>query len=279
MYARTLAMIVIAGWATGAAAQTIAAPDDAIAIAVAQAQATSPRDQTPAPVAPLFPGDTKPTRGFFSAFGHNVLDDVKHMPRRNSLYWLGTGIGLAYAVHPADDTLNGKLANDHRVFVAGAVIGEMPTILSAAALTYTIGRISDRPRAEHLGMDLLEATALSEGIVQVAKQSIRRDRPMQKSGALPSSGYSMPSGHASVTFAAATVLQQHLGYKAGLPTYLIASYVAMSRLHDNVHDASDVVMGAATGIIIGRTVTWHGRNFYGELQPRPGGMAVVFATH
>jgi membrane-associated phospholipid phosphatase len=128
-------------------------------------------------------------------------------------------------------------------------------------------------------MDLIEATALSEGIVQVAKQSIRRDRPMQKSGALPSSGYSMPSGHASVTFAAATVLQQHLGYKAGLPTYLIASYVAMSRLHDNVHYASDVVIGAATGIIIGRTVTWHGRNFYGELQPRPGGMSVVFATH
>jgi membrane-associated phospholipid phosphatase len=101
---------------------------------------------------------------------------------------------------------------------------------------------------------------------------------MQKSGALPSSGYSMPSGHATVTFAAATVLQQHLGYKAGLPTYLIASYVAMSRLHDNVHYASDVIIGAATGIVIGRTVTWHGRNYYGELQPRPGGMAVAFAT-
>jgi membrane-associated phospholipid phosphatase len=276
MKARTLAIIIIAGWATSAAAQTTAAPEEATAIDVAQLTASP--IQVPEQAAPLLPVDTKPTRGFFSAFGHNVVDDVKHIPRRNSLYWLGTGIGLAFAVHPADNTLNGRLAHDHRFFVAGAVIGEMPTILSAAALTYTIGRVTDRPRAEHLGMDLIEATAISEGIVQIAKQSIRRDRPMQKSGVLPSSGYSMPSGHASLTFATATVLQQHLGYKAGLPTYLIASYVAMSRLHDNVHYASDVVIGAATGIIIGRTVTWHGRNYYGELQPRPGGVAVVFAT-
>ena len=277
MLARTLAVIIVAGWATGAAAQTTAAPPDAIALDIAQT-VTVPPDQTPESAAPALPVDTKPTRGFASAFGHNVLDDVKHIPRRNTLYWLGTGIGLAFAVHPADNTLNGRLGHDHRFFVAGAVLGEMPTILSAAALTYTVGRVTDRPRAEHLGMDLIEATALSEGIVQAAKQTIRRERPMQKSGALPSSGYSMPSGHATVTFAAATVLQQHLGYKAGLPTYLIASYVAMSRLHDNVHYASDVIIGAATGIVIGRTVTWHGRNYYGELQPRPGGMAVVFAT-
>lgn len=277
MYARTLAIIIVAGWATGATAQTTAAPPDAIALDVAQT-VTVPHDQTPESAAPALPVDTKPTRGFASAFGHNVVDDVKHLPRRNTLYWLGTGIGLAFAVHPADNTLNGRLGHDHRFFVAGAVLGEMPTILGAAALTYTVGRVTDRPRAEHLGMDLIEATALSEGIVQGAKQTIRRERPMQKSGVLPSSGYSMPSGHATVTFAAATVLQQHLGYKAGLPTYLIASYVAMSRLHDNVHYASDVVIGAATGIIIGRTVTWHGRNYYGELQPRPGGVAVVFAT-
>lgn len=277
MYARALAIIIVAGWATGAAAQTTAAPPDAIALDAAQTVTVS-RDQTPESAAPALPVDTKPTRGFASAFGHNVVDDVKHIPRRNTLYWLGTGIGLAFAVHPADNTLNGRLGHDHRVFVAGAVIGEMPTILSAAALTYTVGRLTDRPRAEHLGMDLIEATALSEGIVQGAKQTIRRERPMQKSGALPSSGYSMPSGHATVTFAAATVLQQHLGYKAGLPTYLIASYVAMSRLHDNVHYASDVIIGAATGIIIGRTVTWHGRNYYGEVQPRPGGLALVFAT-
>jgi len=81
----------------------------------------------------------------------------------------------------------------------------------------------------------------------------------------------------TVTFAAATVLQQHLGYKAAIPTYLIASYVAASRLHDNRHYASDVVMGAATGIIVGRSVTYHGRNFWGAAPAIvPGGMALMF---
>jgi len=74
------------------------------------------------------------------------------------------------------------------------------------------------------------------------------------------------------------VLQQHLGYKAAIPTYLIATYVAMSRLHDNVPYASDVVMGAATGIIIGRSVTWHGRNFYASPEIVPHGVAITFAT-
>ncbi len=89
----------------------------------------------------------------------------------------------------------------------------------------------------------------------------------------------MPSGHATVTFAVATVLQQHLGYKAAIPTYLIASYVATSRLHDNRHYASDVVMGAVTGVIVGRSVTYHGRNFWGGPVVVPGGMALMFTKN
>jgi hypothetical protein len=76
--------------------------------------------------------------------------------------------------------------------------------------------------------------------------AVRRDRPIQLDGQ-QSKTYSFPSGHAAITFAAATVLQQHLGYCAAIPTYAIASYVAMSRLHDNRHYASDVVFGAALG--------------------------------
>ena len=79
-----------------------------------------------------------------------------------------------------------------------------------------------------------------------------------------------------MTFAAATVLQQHLGWKAAVPTYTLATYVAMSRLHDNRHFLSDVVAGAAEGVILGRSVTWHGRNFYASpmLLPKGGGVLV-----
>ena len=219
---------------------------------------------------------SKPTRGFVSALVHNMGDDLKHMPRMNSVYWLAGGAALAVAVHPADDRINGRLVNSstNNLWVPGKVIGGTPTILGASFATYIVGRAEGMPRLQHLGMDELEAAILTEGIVEGAKQIGRRDRPLNADGTRQS-GFSFPSGHSATTFAAATVLQQHLGYKAGIPTYLIASYVAMSRLHDNRHFASDVVFGAATGIMIGRSVTWHGRNYYASPMLLPDGAGVL----
>ncbi len=37
------------------------------------------------------PEPKKQTRGFVSAISHNLVDDVKHLPRRNSLYWFIPG--------------------------------------------------------------------------------------------------------------------------------------------------------------------------------------------
>ena len=126
---------------------------------------------------------------------------------------------------------------------------------------------------QHLGLDLIEATLLSEGITQGLKVAVRRERPLRADGTR-ASGFSFPSGHASVTFAAATVLQQHFGWRAAVPTYLVASYVAMSRLHDERHFASDVVAGATEGIIIGRSVTFHGRNYFASPMIVPGGVGI-----
>jgi membrane-associated phospholipid phosphatase len=124
-------------------------------------------------------------------------------------------------------------------------------------------------------MDLIESAILSEAIVEGIKYSVKRDRPKDADGH-SASGYSFPSGHATMTFAAATVMQQHLGWKWAVPTYTLASYVAVSRLHDNRHYASDVAFGAGLGIIIGRSITWHGRHFYASpmLGPKTAGVMV-----
>jgi hypothetical protein len=211
-------------------------------------------------------------RGFFKALFSNLKDDVRHIPRKNSLYWLAAGSGLALAVHPKDDKINERLVGSDladKGFKAGKYIGSFPFVLGTSIATYAIGRAGDHPRGKHLGTDLIEATLLSEGITQGIKAIVRRQRPLRADGTR-APGFSFPSGHSSVTFAAATVLQQHLGWKAAVPTYLVASYVAISRLHDNRHFASDVAFGAGNGIIIGRSVTWHGRNFYGTPVVGPG---------
>lgn len=221
---------------------------------------------------------TKPTRGFLSSLGHNLKDDVRHLPRRNTLYFLAGGGALALAVHPSDNKINRRLEGSgaaETFFKPGKVIGQMPVLLGAGGVTYLIGRGRKNGRLQHLGMDEIEAQLLAAAIVVGLKEAVRRDRPLRSDGTR-GSGFSFPSGHAAATFAGATVLQQHLGYRAGLPTYLVASYVAMSRLHDNVHKASDVVFGATIGLVVGRTVTWHGRNFYASpmLLPKGGGIVV-----
>jgi hypothetical protein len=267
------------------ARHTLAAATLAVCLLIpsfARSQDLPPAPQEPTGGQKVAEGEAqaKETRSFFPALFRNLGEDLKHIPRRNSLYWLAGGGALALATHPYDDDINNYFLRSNSsdaFFAPGKYIGSLPVILGAGITTWAIGAHGDKPRARHLGMDIIEASLLSEGIVELTKVAVRRQRPFDESGN-QAAGYSFPSGHATMTFAAATVLQQHLGWKAAVPTYLVASYVAMSRLYDNRHWASDVVFGAATGIIIGRSVTWHGRHFYASptLLPRGIGIAVDF---
>ena len=54
---------------------------------------------------------TKPTRSFFPTLFHNLGDDIKHIPRKNSLYWLGAGALGSLVIHPADDYVNNRLSS------------------------------------------------------------------------------------------------------------------------------------------------------------------------
>ena len=87
----------------------------------------------------------------------------------------------------------------------------------------------------------------------------------------------VPSGHTTVTFASATVLERHFGWKVGLPAYAVAGYVGISRVQMRRHNLSDVAFGAALGIVAGRTVTI-GRGRSLELAPlaTPSGAGVSF---
>lgn len=61
---------------------------------------------------------------------------------------------------------------------------------------------------------------------------------------------SFPSGHASSAFTAATLLSQDDPLR---PVYFgLAAVVATSRIYVKIHHASDVVAGAATGLVLGQ---------------------------
>jgi hypothetical protein len=219
---------------------------------------------------------TPPHTGIRALVG-NLVEDVQHLPSKQNLYLTMIGGGLAAAAHPVDQTFNVRLRSHYdgvnTAFAPGKYVGNTPEQVALSLGTYAVGRIFDQPKTAHLGMDLLQAQILTELLVEPLKFATRRERPDG------SNRMSFPSGHAAVTFAGATVIERHLGWRKSLLGYAIASYVASSRLHDNRHYLSDVVFGAAVGSIAGRTVVHHASDYW-VFTPAtvPGGGVVILAS-
>jgi hypothetical protein len=203
-----------------------------------------------------------------------LVVDFKYLPSRENALWAGVGGGLALAVHPVDDNVNTALVGSdtaNQIFKAGEFLGQLPTLFGSASIVYAVGRLRDQPKVSHVGMDLIQSLAMAEALTQTLKYATRRERPDH-------SGHnSFPSGHAAETFAFATALERHLGWRYFVPAYTFASYVAISRLPADRHWLSDAVFGSAVGIIAGRTVTSHEASPYPvAVAPVAGGLAVVY---
>lgn len=221
----------------------------------------------------------EPEHTGFSALLRKTGSDFKAFPMRTSTWViLSVGGAAALAVHPIDDELNEELQENDGVkafFTPGKYLGYGWVQTGVAVGTYLIGRYGMKSangrtnKVSHLGFDLLRANILVQSLTYGIKYSVQRDRPNGEC-------CSFPSGHASVTFATASVLERHFGYRAAWPTFVIAGYVAASRLADNVHFLSDVVFGSALGMASGWTVVGrHGReNFALYPVPTRGGIAI-----
>jgi undecaprenyl-diphosphatase len=89
----------------------------------------------------------------------------------------------------------------------------------------------------------------------VVKPIFGRIRPVYASGTIVvppvPSGYSFPSTHATIAFAAAYVIASR-DRRLRLPMYLLAALVALSRVYLGHHYPSDVVVGAVLGLGIGK---------------------------
>ena len=280
------AAVLFVGWSIAAEPSLIieAQPD---LISAAQSQNAAPdsaqpvtqdsaQQKTPEPD----PSDAKkpptPVHTGIHALFYGLLEDVKHLPSVPNAKIAAVGGGISLIAHPFDDDFNVRLRSHYngvnQAFRPGKYIGNTAVQVGAAVATYGIGRATHEDKASHLGMDLLRAQILVEGLTEGLKFATQRERPDG------SNSQSFPSGHASITFATATVLERHLGWKYSALGYVVASYVAASRLHDNRHWLSDVTFGAAVGAIAGRTVTVHGRNYWnvGPVSV-PGGAGIMAA--
>ena len=191
--------------------------------------------------------------------------------------WLGVGGIGAIVVHQFDETLREETDDPSapvtRALKGGDVYGNLTLQVPVAVGWWLAGRLTKSPRAVSAGRDLMRAQISALSWTYALKYSADRTRPN-------GDPRSFPSGHASATFVAAMVLQEHYGWKLGVPMFAAATYTAASRITVNKHWASDVAFGAVVGMACGRTVTVHLRDTRLVVAPLvvPGGGGVVFTS-
>jgi len=201
----------------------------------------------------------------------DVFRDIVHFPSEQTAVWLaGAGGASAFATR-LDDQLSSDPGQEwgrwSETFDPGAWIGNGAVLGAGAAVTYSVGRATGRRRPALLGRDLLRAQALAGLLTHAVKIAVRRQRPDG------SSSYAFPSGHASTTFASAVVISRYVPRKWAFVTYGVASYVAVSRMHENRHYLSDVVFGSGLGIASGLTVM-RNRSHRWDIRPELTGSGV-----
>ncbi|MGH3071337.1 MAG: phosphatase PAP2 family protein [Gaiellaceae bacterium] len=98
------------------------------------------------------------------------------------------------------------------------------------------------------------AILIAESVTAALKNAVERDRP-PLSRPVPEpllespSTFSFPSGHATVSFACATVLALAVP-RLRWPLYALAALIAFSRVYVGVHYPFDVLAGAVLGVAI-----------------------------
>jgi len=131
---------------------------------------------------------------------------------------------------------------------AASMAGSFAIMAPATVGLFATGRFAHDTRFRAFTYDATQALIVNGVYTEIFKRAIHRERP-DGSDAL-----SFPSGHASSAFALATVVDAHYGWKVGIPSYLAAGAIGLSRISNNKHYLTDVLAGATLGVITGRTV-------------------------
>ena len=175
----------------------------------------------------------------------------------------------------------------HQVATVVRTIAEPGAMIIGGTL-YVAARASKQRDMADLGLHGTEAVVVGAGVADVLKLTFGRARPFVHPPT-DSTGFdanswklgrgfegdryrSFPSGHSVAAFAAAAAVTSEtsrwwpdLKWVIGPAMYGGAAMVGMSRMYDNRHWASDVMMGAAIGTFAGtKVVRYHHRTHPGN---------------
>lgn len=197
---------------------------------------------------------------------------------------IALGVGLVVVMSEFDEPIANwsqkPALRGSKVLARGSALfrnfGDPGSLLIASGL-YAAGRVTNNEAVSDAGLHAIEAIAVSGVTTGFLKLAVGRARPYLAQTGDPgefgpegaefrlgrgSRGFtSFPSGHTTVAFATAAVLESELRERrpgaarfAAPLLYGAASLAGISRVYDNKHWASDVVMGAIVGVVSGKLV-------------------------
>jgi membrane-associated phospholipid phosphatase len=188
----------------------------------------------------------------------------------------------ARAVHPLDDYYARRLQDSSTQ--ANAKLQRLATFVRTTAAPgsyliggsmYAIGRFSNNRKLASLGLHGTEALVVGELTATALKSLVGRQRPYVTPrnassyellrGTRGNDFRSFPSGHSVAAFAAAAAVTAETSRNDPTSTWIVApimyggaALVGISRMYNNQHWASDVLVGAGIGTFAGlKVVRFH----------------------
>lgn len=194
------------------------------------------------------------------------------------LAWTLTLAGAAGGAFWLDESLrrpsgNAEYGRSPGVFTgrdaAFDFLGKPAAQFGLAGAFYGAGWLTDSERARRIGGVGAAALAVNGLATWGLKSAAGRSRPFTNNGSGRwnggggggYAGSSFPSGHTSMAFTmAAVVAEEYESPAVDFLAYGLAGTVGVTRIHQDQHWASDVVGGAALGLLVGKGLSrWERR--------------------
>ena len=240
------------------------APRDAAVGGVALDEPTDaerpPESETAAEREPAEPFASLKGRSMGAVVGKDILAIPRRVRRGlkntytkpENLIILGTAFGADRIVrHNLDGDVRDDLRYDDTSLAEtgdfGSVIGN-PALHFGIAGAWYLTSVRQQDQENYARSRTLFQALLVNGLsTMLMKVSMDDESPNDEP-------WGWPSGHMSSSMCFASVMHEYYGWKVGVPLYLLAGYSAATRLEDREHDLSDLVFGAALGLVVGHSV-------------------------
>ncbi len=207
----------------------------------------------------------------FDQFRDETIEFIKQPIKWNASDYgkLGLVALSTYLVMYLDEEARDEIIKDRSYYYSlpiegGRIWGEPYTTLLISGALAVSGLANDNFTNKKIAFEIVQSAIYTVSITQLLKMSIGRERPYMNSGAynfspfqkIDNDYWSLPSGHTSLAFSLSTILSENSKSDLLKAVWFIpAVMTAFSRVYQDEHWTSDVLLGGAVGYFIAKWIS------------------------